>query len=486
MPAYKLPRSTPEAQGVSSSAILAFVRAVTGQALELHSVMLLRHGRVVAEGWWAPYAAERPHMLFSLSKSFTSSAVGMAVAEGRLTVDDPVLSFFPDEAPAEPDANLQAMRVRHLLTMTTGHDVDATGRTFPQQNWVNAFLSLPVEHAPGTHFCYNTAATYMLSAIVQKLSGMTLLEYLRPRLFAPLGISGAAWESCPAGINRGGTGLSVKTEDIARFGLLYLNRGVWHGRRLLREEWIAAATARQVANGEDAESDWNQGYGYQFWRCRHNCYRGDGAFGQYCLVMPEQDAVLAITAGLGDMQAVLTNVWEHLLPALAPAPAPLPPDPGAEHALTEYLANLHFAPPAGETTSALAARVSGRKIFFPQNDLQASWARFDFAPEHVTFTLRVDRRTHKVACGLGGWQFGRSAILGHRRMKVAAAGTWTAPDTCRLALRCYESPFAMTINCQFSDEGAAIELQQNVKFGANEAVRLSGMFAESRMARMKG
>ena len=226
-----LPRSAPEAQGVSSSAILAFLEDVEEHIPELHSVMLLRHGRVLAEGWWAPYAAQHPHMLYSLSKSFTATAIGMAVAEGRLTVDDLVLSFFPEQAPAAPDANLRMMRVRHLLSMSTGHDGDTSGRVFSQRNWVNAFLSLPVEHEPGTHFCYNTAATYLLSAILQKLTGEKLL-YLRPRLLRPLGITGATWESCPLGINTGGFGLSVKTEDIARFGQLYLNNGLWHGRRL--------------------------------------------------------------------------------------------------------------------------------------------------------------------------------------------------------------------------------------------------------------
>src|SRR6185369_10698353 len=189
-----------------------------------------------------------------------------ALADGRLTLEDPVLSFFPSDAPSSPDSNLKTMRVKHLLTMNTGHDKDATGPTTAARdgNWVKAFLSLPVEHAPGSKFVYNSAATYMLSAIVQKLTGMTLLEYLKPRLFDPLGIQGETWETCPRGINTGGWGLSVKTEDIARFGQLYLLKGKWEDRQLVPEKWVEEATTKQVSNGDPATGgDWNQGYGYQ-------------------------------------------------------------------------------------------------------------------------------------------------------------------------------------------------------------------------------
>jgi CubicO group peptidase (beta-lactamase class C family) len=233
------PRSTPAAQGLSAAAILSFVERAEASIEALHSLMLVRHGHVIAEGWWSPYGPKLPHMLFSLSKSFTSTAVGLAVAEGRLTVQDRVLSFFPQDAPAEVSENLAAMRVRDLLSMSTGNADDTFGpmHEAADGNWVRAFLARPVEYAPGTHFLYNTGATYMCSAIVQKLTGQTLLDYLTPRLFAPLGIEGARWESCPRGINHGGTGLHVRTEDIARFGQLYLQKGLWQGQRLLSEAW---------------------------------------------------------------------------------------------------------------------------------------------------------------------------------------------------------------------------------------------------------
>ena len=290
---FTFPRSAPETQGISSADLLGFVNEAEQKLNALHSFMLVRHGQVVAEGWWKPYAADEPHMLYSLSKSFTSTAVGLAVAEGKLKVDDPVLSFFPDEAPAEPSANLKAMRVRDLLTMSTGHHEDDV-KDFPYQSddsVVKAFLARPVSHKPGTFFFYNTPASYMLSAIVQKVTGQPVVEYLRPRLFDPLGIENPTWDASKQGVSLGGFGLNVRTEDIARFGQLYLQKGMWQGKQLLPAAWVETATSRMMSNGSSPSSDWEQGYGYQFWRSRHGFYRGDGAHGQFCLVLPQYDAV---------------------------------------------------------------------------------------------------------------------------------------------------------------------------------------------------
>ena len=355
-----LPRSTPEAQGVSSSAVLSFVEAADKSIDSLHSFMLVRHGHVVAEGWWSPYGAQSPHSLYSLSKSFTSTAVGLAIAEGKLSLDDEVLKFFPEDAPSKPSKNLKEMRVSDLLRMSTGQQSEPP-RT-PDQPWTKTFLSQPVPFKPGTHFLYNTSGTYMLSAIVQKATGMTVLDYLRPRLFEPLGIEHPTWETSPQGISAGGFGLSIRTEDIARFGQLYLQRGKWQGKQLVPEAWVEAATARQTSNGSKPDSDWDQGYGYQFWRCRHGAFRGDGAFGQFCVVMPEQDAVIAITSGVKDMQAVLNLVWDKLLPAMKPSA--LPADDAAGKKLAAH-AERAFAASPGRRRLACAGvgqeiRVSGQ------------------------------------------------------------------------------------------------------------------------------
>lgn len=313
-----LPRSTPESQGVSSAVIRDFIETADHDVDSMHSFMLLRHGKVVAEAWWAPESADKPHVLWSLSKSFTSTAVGLAVAEGKLTIDDPVLSFFPDDAPAEPSTNLKAMRVRDLLTMNAGHQDELNWRE--TADWAKAFLSHPVPYKPGTHFRYNTPATYMLSAIVQKVTGQTVLDYLTPRLFQPLGIEKPKWDTSPQGISIGGYGLYLRTEDIAKFGQLYLQKGQWNGQQIVPAEWVAMATSKQVSNGSNPDSDWDQGYGFQFWRSRHGAYRGDGKDGQFCIVLPELDAVVAITANTGNMQAELNVVWDKLLPAFSDEP----------------------------------------------------------------------------------------------------------------------------------------------------------------------
>ncbi len=315
-----LPRSTPEAEGVSTPKIIEFIEAANEKVNSMHSFMLVRNGKVIAEAWWAPEAADKPHVLWSLSKSFTSTAVGLAVADGKLSIDDPVLKHFAAEAPAEPSANLKAMRVRDLLTMSTGHQDEVMLRD--KQEWAKAFLAHPVPHKPGTHFKYNTPATYMQSAIVQRVTGQKVVDYLQSRLFDPLGIAAPKWDESPEGVSLGGYGLYLRTEDIAKFGQLYLQKGKWGDRQLVPASWIEQATSRQVSNGSDPSKDWDQGYGFQFWRCRHNAFRGDGKDGQFCVVMPDQNAVVAITANTGDMQAELNIVWDKLLPAFESQPLP--------------------------------------------------------------------------------------------------------------------------------------------------------------------
>ncbi len=464
-----LPRSSPEAQGVSSIAVLSFVQAADRDLDSMHSFMLVRHGHVVAEGWWSPYNAQSPHALYSLSKSFTSTAVGLAITEGKLSVDDNVLKFFPENAPANPSANLKSMRVSDLLRMSTGHQTEPPRPA--DQPWTKAFLAHPVPFKPGTHFLYNTSGTYMLSAIVQKATGQTVLEYLRPRLFEPLGIEHPTWETSPEGISTGGYGLSVRTEDIARFGQLYLQKGRWQGRQLVPEAWVEAATARQTSNGSSPESDWDQGYGYQFWRCRHGAYRGDGAFGQYCIALPEQDAVIAITSGVKDMQAVLNLIWDKLLPALKPSP--LAPDEAARQKLEHTLKNLVLRPAQGTGSPAQALN---RKYVFAANEhkLEAITLKNPGHDNTVTLAARFDGVERRIACGRGVWQKGRMGWARLPEQPAAASGAWTQDDTFTVKLCFYETPFVATIRLKFSGQELQCNAETNVGFGPTKEPQLIG------------
>jgi CubicO group peptidase (beta-lactamase class C family) len=464
--------------------------------------MLLRHGHIAAEGWWAPYGPDCPHPLHSLSKSFTSTAIGMAVQEGLLNVNDPVLKFFPDEAPPNPSQNLKAMRVRHLLSMNTGHKSDTTkqvfqhlyqvspfggwlhqknytekpGRVPEEENWPKVFLSLPVEHEPGTWFVYNTAATYMLSAILTKLTGQSLKEYLHSRLFEPLGLENPHWETDPRGINLGGSGMHAKTEDIARFGQLYLQKGLWNGKRIVAEEWIAEATKFHSDNSNtQTNPDWSVGYGYQFWRCRHQCYRGDGAFGQYCVIMPEQDAVLAMIGGLQDMQTVLDKVWLHLVPAMQPKP--LPADPQGYGTLSEKLAALSLPLPNGQFSSPTMGQWSGKRYELEPNYLRLESIAIEFGEHHSRLILRDERGDHAIQVGYDVWVNGTTDFRGYADEPVATAGAWIAEDRYEIRFCYTHSYFCPVFTVRYVSRDLQIEVEPNVSWNPSSPTQIRGKAA---------
>ncbi|MCL2774791.1 MAG: beta-lactamase family protein [Oscillospiraceae bacterium] len=312
----KLQRSAPEKQGVKSQVIVDFLDKIKEEKHEFHSFMLLKNGKVISECWWEPYGPQYRHQMFSLSKSFTSTAIGLAVNEGLLTVDTLVADIFKkemEELGPNVDEKMKKMTVKNLLTMGTGMEYENWG-----ENNIKGFLSSHIKNEPGGAFFYNTLATYMQSAIITRLTGKKLVDYLKPRLFDPLDID-PYWEEDNQGINMGGFGLNITTEDIAKFGQLYLQKGSWDGKQLVPESWVNEATGKQIDNKGNAlnsDDDWNQGYGYQFWMCKpKGVYRGDGMYGQFCIVMPNENAVVAITSN-ADTARVMNIIWDMLIPAL--------------------------------------------------------------------------------------------------------------------------------------------------------------------------
>jgi len=472
------PVSTPEAEGIPSAAILAFLDAIEQHEHPLsatHSFILLRHGHLVAQGWWAPYQPAFPHMLYSLSKSFTSTAIGIAIDEGLLHVDDPVLQFFPDERPDHPGDNLRAMTVRHLLTMNTGHHEDTTNAVWrgEDDNWPRAFLSLPVEHEPGSWFVYNTAATYMLSAIITRLTGETLIDYLRPRLFDPLGIRNPAWDTDPHGRSIGGSGLHITTEDIARFGQMYLQQGQWQGQQIVSATWIEEATkTHSDTSNTQSNPDWSAGYGYQFWRNRRHSYRGDGAFGQFCLVLPEQDAVLAMTSGRQDMQHVLDTVFDTLVSSFTDGP--LPVDETTRQELTARLASLSLPLVEGSATSQLASQVSGITFSVAGNDLGIDRLRFDFDDANPALTITDQEGDHAVIAGFDAWVPGTLSRAGTGTRRIAANAGWTSDTTFELRICDTEFETGTIWRTRFAEGDISVEIDPNVAWGERNVVVLTG------------
>ena len=466
--------STPEEEGISSKAILKFVEALeASQPDAIHSVMVRRHGKIVAEGWWSPYNPDTPHLLWSLSKSFTSTAIGMAQDEGLININDHVIAFFPDDTPEEPTENLKAMRIRDLLKMNSGHQWGTSGGMMQGENWVKGFLAQEVQHKPGTHFVYNSGATYMLSAILQKVTGMTVLDFLTPRLFDPLGIEKHTWESDPNGINVGGWGLSMTTEDISKLGQLYLQKGSWEGKQLLSQVWVEEATGYQTSNGSNPESDWEQGYGYQFWQCRHDAYRGDGAFGQFCIVMPERDAVIAITSGSDDMQGILNVVWEHLLPALEEAP--LPPDEEGVKQMDQKLKSLAMGTVKGDQSSPMASEVSGKTFTMEANDRSIKTISFNFDTSPVQIKITTHKDEYSLTVGYQESELSELPTPPLVSDKVAVSGAWEDTNTYTAHFIYYETPQSTSFTFKFKENKLIWDTENKASFGPKNLPQMTGI-----------
>ena len=470
--AQNLPRATPESQGVDTEGILNFLQAIQTSGLEWHSFMLVRHGHVVAEGWWNPFAAEYKHTLYSLSKSFTSTAIGFLVSEGKISVNDSVVKFFPDDLPPTVSDNLKAMTIRSLLTMNTGHDTDTMPkfREFAPQSWVKTFLAQPVEHEPGSHFLYNTGATYILGAIVHRVTGQTLEAYLEPRLFKPLGIVGYDWEKSPQGLNTAGYGLRVKTEDIAKFGQFYLQKGMWGGKQLLPKSWIEEATSKQTES-QKGDGDWSQGYGYQFWRCKPGFYRGDGAYGQFCFVMPEQDAVLVMTSESWDLQKSMTVAYDTLLPAFAKSQ--LPEKPAQLATLKKELSQLTLPVPKGTPTSPQSARYSDKVFKVEKNPYEITQLAVGLSPKDCVLKLTTPTGEEKITFGWERWLINATESPNRFPVfpvptrlavpsRVAGTATWLDPTTLQLNMKFVTAIHGDQLTLRFEGDQVKVDFLNSI------------------------
>ena len=327
-----LPRA--ETSALMASAADSLWAKAKAENIELHSVMVVQHDSVIYEHWANGAHPDSLHILYSVSKTFTSLGTGLAIADSVLALDEKIVDIFSDCLPDSITDELAAMTVEDLLTMSSGHahapELYTEITSQPDGNWESQFLNHPVDYSPGTVFSYNSMGSFMLASAVQRRTGKKLLDYLDERLFEPLGITGTRWDENPDGINTGGWGLYLKTEDLAKAGLLMLNHGKWKGEQIVPSDWIDAMTKPHIQSVQGTpnsleftptdddyiNSDWVQGYGYQVWRCRHNAYRADGSAGQFIIVIPDVDAVVALTANSESYQKEINLVWDYILPVL--------------------------------------------------------------------------------------------------------------------------------------------------------------------------
>ncbi|MEL5990797.1 serine hydrolase domain-containing protein [Microbacterium phosphatis] len=426
----RLPRTSPERAGIGGVEQLLAAFEARG---DVHSAMILRGGSVAAEAWYAPHAPSHHHRLFSVSKAFTAMAVGVGVGEGLLRTDDRVVDLLPDKLPDVVSDNLAAMRIEHLLTMTTGHaksSMDGVGLTLsrPEDDWTRAILAEEVALEPGSQFVYDTGATYLLSVILHRLTGERLLDWLTPRLFEPLGITGATWEQDRDGIDVGGFGLSLRTEDMAAFGQLLLQRGRWGDAQLIPAEWVDRAGRPLVeAHPQGWDPDWAQGYGYQLWGCRNRAYRADGAFGQFIIVWPEHDAVIAITSGSSATQGILDLIWS----------------------------TLEFGEP-GEGGETFAPALS-----LPLPEGSATSPRENDGPlRRVGDVLEITHRGTTLRAWHGQWLIDGA---------FGAAFAWADDDTLRVTAHMLGTPFSWSGTATFGPASVELAWSQNVIFSGDTA-----------------
>lgn len=334
-------RVTPEKVGLSSTKVLDFLELCKKRGLQLHSIMFVRNGKVFAESWWRPYNKDSKHPMHSFTKSLTSTAIGFAVQEGILTLDEKLADIFPEYLPEVVSENLAKCTIRDVLIMGSGH---TTGPNAHGKDWIKKWLAHPIEREPGTYFLYDSTGTHLLCAILKKKTGLNMTEYLYERLFKKIGMGEVPCFQTADGIDAGGSGSKLTTEQMALFIQFVLNKGSWNGEQLLNSEWFDAALAKQIdTKHSNSIPDWYLGYGYQFWMCQpEGVVRADGAFGQFGIIYPDKNAFFIIQGSSTNNFEVLQSIWDTFIGAFADEE--LPENKEANTILNYVLKNSEITP----------------------------------------------------------------------------------------------------------------------------------------------
>ena len=484
-----LPRSTPAQQGISTQAVINMMDSLMALPdCDIHHVMVLRHGQVVAELHPAPFRAEDAHTLYSASKTFTSLAVGIAIDENLLRLDDRVVTFFPDKRPAVISDNLAAMTVRDLLMMASGIKPDWAMRDLEGADWIKVWLAKSCDEAPGTHFQYDSMCTFMLSAIVQRVTGRTMLDYLNQKLFAPMHITQVDSEMSPDGINTGGWGLRVQAETMAKLGLLLMNKGNWEGHQLVSANYVEQACSPLIyykdKKENDSPTDGNQGYGFQVWQCKWpGAIRADGAFGQYSVVVPQEELVVVILGVIPNGHPELACIWNQLMPGIK-SHEPLRPEKKTQARLNQLCATAVLPLPQGKQMTKKAEQIAGRVMQLDDN--QHGYKSLTITDDGSLKITYGDGTQDLLSCGYGKWRYTSmrglppysiNAVNRMRDLKhdfvAASAYAWTSPTT--LEVRVHYVNWISGTTFTFDFDKNEVTMHDNFPSSKPETVHFVGL-----------
>lgn len=458
----------PEQVGVSSRAIAAFIDDLNDNEIETHSLMILRDGKVAFESWAQPFSPDIPHIMFSVSKSVTSTAIGFAIEEGLLSLDTRVLDVLPEYKPTQPDENLEKLTVFHLLTMTAGKDVPTLSDK-TKNRWVRDFFDAKWAFAPGEFWRYISENQYMLCVMLTRVTGMSVSEYLRPRLYEPLGFKGAPfWERDGNGIETGGWGMKMTTEELAKITLCYQQGGKFNGKQIIPAWWAKEAVKKQVENLQYSDLASTSGYGYCFWRNPvENSYRADGLFSQFGMVFEDYDACLIMTASEIFETKARDCVWRHFpgmftkksekadavqLPSLKPMEVlPVRPRSRKESAVDGKILkiqNSRALKKAGLPVSMLIQPVI-QLNFERLGNIEE--VRFVFDKDECAMTWREGLYKNTVVCGMDGKPRLSKVRLSQFRLTMSCTAAWENEHTLCVWVRPLEAVGERRLRFVFRD-----------------------------------
>lgn len=456
-------KATPESCGISSKNIIGFIEAMCHglENQETHSFLLLRHGKLVCEGYFSPYDADTEHTLFSVSKSFTSIAIGLLAEEGKISIDEPIHKYFPELIKDDINPENLKIKISDLLSMSFGQQGGAVHegqkRTDMTEAMLYDFFYRKKDIECGKEFRYDSYGTYMLAALVRQITGMNVVEYLMPKVFEPLGIEKPYYITDDIGNNIGYTGMRMRARDLAKVGQVYLDGGVWEGKQIVPENWVKLATQKHIPTDNCSTGiDWQQGYCYQFWKGRYNTTRLCGAYGQMCVIMPDYDAVFVINSGYDNNKLgyILDSLYENIMFNMKDEP--LPEDSEGLQKLEKVIAGLCI-PYKFSEMSPLANIISGNTYEIDKKGPYTA-IKLEFEKDEAKVTLISDEKTFEFTAGFNKPVWGKTAGTRFASLEkqdnspIVATAAWSTNKNLEITMRLVGTPSIVKVVADFSNE----------------------------------